>query len=533
MYGYLTRNKGLYAAYSVFLLIASVTSVMIAFLMGELINCAVEKDTERLFRVLVFTIVFLVFGIGCEVVFNYLQNRLLRRARYLLKEDVFSAAMYRMPLAFEKEGSAAYLNDLQNTLTIYEERYFKNVLQIPYVVLQLILAVAVCCYVEVRMLLIIVPLGFVMMAVMKKAGAVMEQSTVKFAGAQGGYVSELQDDFRAHRLIRAYGAFSDILRKHARANEELEKAKEKSSNDRVIFMHAMEFTGLASTYLIMGAAAFFAIRGIMSAGFVMTFGHLSSKIISPISSASQTAANLRAARPLTERYRELLERSERGKEQPLPTDVSEIELQNATVAVGDKTLLAPFTRLFSSGKKTLVMGESGCGKSTLLHLIAGLYDEYDGSVRYGGVEQRDIDVSGLSRYISLVSQEAVLFQASLRDNVTVFSADYTDDQVEAALKAAGLEDFLAAHPEGLDLMIDENGIHLSGGERQRINLARALLCDHPVLLLDEISASLDPETTRGIEERILSLTGKTVISVAHKMPEEFVMRYDEVLRMES
>jgi ATP-binding cassette subfamily C protein len=206
----------------------------------------------------------------------------------------------------------------------------------------------------------------------------------------------------------------------------------------------------------------------------------------------------------------------------------DIKLNDVSMSLGEKTVLNHVTLTFEKGKKYLVTGESGAGKSTLLHVISGLYDEYQGELTIGGCNLKAAPKGALSRLVSLASQEVFLFNDTIRNNITLFE-QYSDESIQTVLHQCGLEELIGRLPDGLDTVISENGSNFSGGEKQRINLARALIRDSEILLLDEVSANLDPETTDFIERTVLGLDGKTVISVSHKMPEKLAALYDEVI----
>lgn len=192
---------------------------------------------------------------------------------------------------------------------------------------------------------------------------------------------------------------------------------------------------------------------------------------------------------------------------------------------------------FRKGGKYLLTGPSGTGKSTFLHLLAGMYDSYEGSLAYDGVEVRDIEEGSLHSMVSVVSQDVFLFNDTLRNNITLFDDGYGDGEIWRAVRLAGLEKLAEGlsgeDGRGLDAVVSENGKNFSGGEKQRINLARAILRRSPVLLLDEFTASLDADTAREVERGVLDLEDVTVIFVTHRVCEELAGRYDGNYRIGS
>ena len=205
-------------------------------------------------------------------------------------------------------------------------------------------------------------------------------------------------------------------------------------------------------------------------------------------------------------------------------------MTNVSLIFNETKGLNNFSAVFKKGKKYLVVGESGSGKSTLLNIISGMYDEYDGEVMIEDEELKQVERNSLSHLVSLASQEVFLFNDTIRNNITLYR-EYSDEQIHNVLKQCGLENLIQELPDGLDTLVGENGSNFSGGEKQRINLARAFIRDSKILLLDEVSANLDSVTTDFIERTVLALEGKTVISVAHKMPEKLAELYDEVIRV--
>lgn len=184
---------------------------------------------------------------------------------------------------------------------------------------------------------------------------------------------------------------------------------------------------------------------------------------------------------------------------------------------------------FRAGKHYAVIGKSGCGKSTLLSLLLGYYPNYSGSIRYDGVELRELTREYLGNTVAYVSQDTFLFQDTIQNNITLYHEEYTPQEIEAALEQAGLKELVDSLPEGLSAMVEENGKNFSGGEKQRLSLARALLKKSRVLLLDEFTANLDKETAEKIEAQVMGLKDCLIITVTHRLTPDMLSRYDGIL----
>ncbi len=184
----------------------------------------------------------------------------------------------------------------------------------------------------------------------------------------------------------------------------------------------------------------------------------------------------------------------------------------------DYTVINGVSFTAKQGEVTALIGPSGSGKTTLTKLAARFWDIQKGKILLGGEDISQVDPEALLKNYAIVFQDVVLFNASIRDNIRIGKKGATDEEVARAAKIARCDEFIARMPEGMDTVIGENGERLSGGERQRISIARAILKDAPIILLDEATASLDVENESLIQEALSELIkNKTVIVIAHRM----------------
>ena len=176
------------------------------------------------------------------------------------------------------------------------------------------------------------------------------------------------------------------------------------------------------------------------------------------------------------------------------------------------------------------MGESGCGKSTLAKLLFQYYPDYTGSILFNGQQLRDIDRQSLYQRVGYIAQTTYLFNDTLRSNICL-GADFPEAQLSHAIGMAGLTDWVSTLPDGLDTLISENGKNLSGGQRQRIGIARLALRRYDLIIADEITASLDPDTSGQIMKNLLALPCM-VVAITHDISGAFMKQFDKVYRVE-
>ncbi len=207
-------------------------------------------------------------------------------------------------------------------------------------------------------------------------------------------------------------------------------------------------------------------------------------------------------------------------EEPVKPESFEIEFENVTFSYGgtDKDAISDFNLKIGEGETVALVGVSGSGKTTVARLIPRFWDVNSGSVKIGGKDVRDISSKDLLSYTSLVLQDTMLNKMTIRDNIRFAKPDATDEEIMAAVKSANCSDIISRFPRGLDTMIGTKGIYLSGGEVQRIAIARAILKDSPILILDEATAFADPENEHEISMALRELMkGRTILVIAHRL----------------
>ena len=255
---------------------------------------------------------------------------------------------------------------------------------------------------------------------------------------------------------------------------------------------------------------------------LVAFTTLQTRLFFPVGSLLGVGLDVQTSLALFDRIFEYLDQ---------PIDINEAEHPVALERAGDVTFdgvwfryddaawtLQDVSFVVAAGTKTALVGETGSGKTTLGYLAARLYDVDQGSVRIDGVDLRDLSFASLAQLVGVVSQETYLFHSSVRDNLRFAKPDATDEEIEAAADAARIHALIVSLPDGYDTIVGERGYRFSGGEKQRIAIARTILRNPPILVLDEATSSLDTQTEREVQEALDRLAaGRTTIAIAHRL----------------
>ena len=276
---------------------------------------------------------------------------------------------------------------------------------------------------------------------------------------------------------------------------------------------------LCGTYLLLG--------GELSVLTFVMFLVVGSRVFDPLTSALTNFTEFRHFSISGGRILKLMNEPEMKGTKEAPAS-GEIVFENVSFGYRDKEVLHDISMTLPQNSLTALVGPSGSGKSTVMKLCARFYDPSGGRVTFGGIPMREIDPEKLMSRISMVFQDVYLFQDTIRNNIRFGKKDASDDEIIAAAKKACCHDFIMRLPQGYDTMVGEGGCTLSGGEKQRLSIARAMLKEAQIVLLDEATASLDPENEVEVQKAIDSLIkGRTVIVIAHRL--KTIMNADRII----
>ena len=329
--------------------------------------------------------------------------------------------------------------------------------------------------------------------------------------------NRLEEYLQGIRVMKAYNLLGDRFIRLRDAFAELRRAcirQEALLGPFVLLSITLVRAGLTmmvlcGTYLLLG--------GELSVLVFVLFLVVGSRVFDPLTSALTNFAEFRYFSIAGGRILTLMNEPEMKGERQSPT-AGDIRLEHISFAYQDKEVLHDISATLPKNSLTALVGPSGSGKSTVMKLCARFYDPQEGRIYFNGVPMDEIAPESLMRHISMVFQDVYLFQDTIRNNIRFGKTNATDDEIIAAAKKACCHDFIMRLPQGYDTMVGEGGCTLSGGEKQRISIARAILKDAQIILLDEATASLDPENEVEVQKAIDTLIkGRTVIAIAHRL----------------
>jgi len=343
----------------------------------------------------------------------------------------------------------------------------------------------------------------------------------------------IQETSSGLRVVRAFGLEEILQARMDRAVCDVERRSNTMVRLESVTVPMIDaLSGLAIAIIILVSAATFVPGAKASSGELMAFVTALLMAFEPAKRLSQMRVSLEAAFVGLRMMFDILDRPDAMKDAEgsvdLPAQVGKVALRGVTFAYdGKRAALKDLTLTFPAGRTTALVGPSGGGKSTIMSLLLRLYDPDEGAVVIDGQDLRGITRRSLQERTAYVGQNTFLFATSVRENIRMGRRAASDDDIEAAARAAQAHDFIISLPKGYDTQVGENGVLLSGGQRQRVSLARAIVKGAPILLLDEATSALDNRSEGLVRDAIASATrGRTTILIAHRL--STVLAADEV-----
>jgi subfamily B ATP-binding cassette protein MsbA len=363
----------------------------------------------------------------------------------------------------------------------------------------------------------------------------LRKGNLRRGNVHGEMTSVLQETISGIRLVKASGTESYEEARFADGSNKYARSSLKMTRLALVAPPVTEVIGTLIAVLVLWIGALQVLQsGTMTGATLLAFLTLVLRLLQPLKQLSQMRTTAQSSLASAERLFEILDSPAEFQRDPGTRDTAvfdrELRFENVTFAYEeDAPVLSGINLVAHKGEVVALVGPSGSGKSTLVDLIPRFYEPGEGRILLDGIDTREIKLPALRSLTGIVSQETVLFHDSVRNNIAYGAPGrYTQEQIEAAAKAANAHEFIVELPDGYGTMLGERGTRLSGGQRQRLAIARALLSDPPILILDEATSALDTESERLVQEAVdRLLQGRTVFVIAHRL--STVTHADQIL----
>ena len=531
---YMSKYKIRFVIMFVFAIAGTVFNIVGPKILGkattELFNGLVAKiggtggiDFTKITQILLFALGLYV----CSTIFSFIQGFIMtgisNDTTYSLRKDI-SKKINRLPLKYyESRTTGEILSRVTNDVDTLQNGLNQSVTQLITSVTTLIGVFIMMLSINVWMTLaalVILPVSMgIIGGVMGKSQGFF-RSQQKYLGEVNGQIEEV---YGGHNVVKVFNKEKDVVEEFEKVNKELYNSAWKSQFFSGIMMPIMQFIGNLGYVVVAILGGFMVIKNAIEVGDIQSFFQYIRNFTQPIQQIAQVTNMLQSAAAASERVFEFLEEDEEDQkaEHPVSTDGLKGNVEFRHVQFGydpEQVIIHDFSAKVKDGQKIAIVGPTGAGKTTMVKLLMRYYDVNKGSILIDGHDVRDFNRGELREMFGMVLQDTWLFSGTIMENIRYGRLDATDEEVIAAAKAAHVHKFIMQQPGGYQMVLNEETSNISQGQKQLLTIARAILADNRILILDEATSSVDTRTEIQIQKAMDALMeGRTSFVIAHRL----------------
>ncbi|MGF7141637.1 ABC-type multidrug transport system fused ATPase/permease subunit [Anaerotaenia torta] len=509
----------------------SVMDGIVTIRMMALLDYALKSDMTQVAReappLLLMAAALVPLGILSAMAKNYYK----RQSSVILKKYYMQKVFGKNIAEFQKENNAKYLSSMTNDFNTLETNLMEGVHTVGNGIVKFGVGIWLLSTVDPRMILLALLIIAVNLSVSFLTARPSKKAYKERSDMFDGYTSYIKEILSAFHIVKNYGLQEKVTTDYYEKSEAIQH-KGYVIERLLTFVFASEnFITSTSIYGVICVLGYMVILGKVTAGGLLLVVNSIQKMMWPLYELSEALPKIFTTGDLIRKMEKTLENSDTYVETvELPEFRDAIEFKEVGFAYedGEQLILKDINLTVRKNGKYLIVGPSGGGKSTLLRLFRKYFNPILGKILIDGHDLKDVTRDSYYKLVANIEQQVFIFEDTVKNNLTLYK-EYSDEEIAAAVEAAGLTDFVKGLEKGMDSIIYDNGKNISGGERSRLVIARALLSKASILFMDEAFASLDMERAREIEKTILGLKDITVINVSHVIFKDTRDLYDRVL----
>ncbi len=476
----------------------------------------------RIGEILLFLLAIYLFSALCSFIQSYIMTGITQKICFRFREDI-SKKINRMPMKyFESRTVGEVLSRITNDVDTLGQGLNQSITQLITSVTMLMGILVMMLSISPLMTLIalvILPVSGILIAVVVKFSQKYFVAQQEYLGKINGQVEEV---YSGHNIVKAFNKEDDMLKEFHETNDVLYQSAWKSQFLSGMMQPIMNFVGNLGYVAVAVVGGILAIQGTIEVGEIQSFIQYVRQFTQPIAQVAQVSNMLQATAAAAERVFEFLEEEEEAPvEHPVEAAKMQGKVSFAHVQFGydkEKVIIHDFNCEVEPGQMVAIVGPTGAGKTTMVKLLMRFYDVMGGSIRVDDRDIREFERSKLRENFGMVLQDTWLFKGTIMENIRYGRLNATDEEVIAAAKAAHAHRFISTLPGGYQMELNEDASNVSQGQKQLLTIARAILADNPILILDEATSSVDTRTEERIQKAMNNLMrGRTSFVIAHRL----------------
>lgn len=532
LWKYLFKYKLLFFTRVLTISLAALSVICFDFMMGFIVDIFSNGETEKFVPIILASIFLIILLFVTEYIDGYVMSSYIKNTVNYLRCDIFTKILNKDMKDFFLDNSGKYISILYNDIKIIEDSLLNNIFLVISSFISFIISLLFLFSISPSIVIFIVIfgiLGFVIPNALSKK-LIIEKNN--YSHNLEEITSVTKDLFSGFEVIKGFNIGSKINTIFKNSSNTVESTKKKCSIlESIIKGFSLSFS--VTVYLgVLILGGYLMYKGEISVGTAIIIIQLSTHIVGPVKTSISLINQIKSVSLIADKIDEILYDScEDIEEVSLPKFENSIEVKNLDFSyTNDRKALNNINLTFEKNKKYAIVGESGCGKSTLIKLLMRYYKDYNGDILIDNKDIHKIFSNDLYKNMSMIQQNVFMFDDSIKENIKLF-ANYSDEEVLSICDRSGLSNLISRLPDGINSLVGENGNKLSGGEKQRIAIARSLINNTKILILDESTSALDNETAYNLESSLLSIDDLTLIVVTHKLIKNILLNYDEIIVM--
>ncbi len=503
-------------------------AIFMSLMIRDLFDAAVAGDSALLVAKAPLFIALSIGLLPFNIWLSYVRALFIRKADAITKQRYLKRVFAKNINEFQSSGISRYINDITNNTNTLEERYYRQITIVVMSVTNFLGSLIIIISINWESLAFILPIIALIFFLMYKTGGFLKKPEAEKAEYLEEYTRYAKESLAAFRIVKSFQLEQRIINDFDQRSKNVQD-KSHEIERRATYLQAMNqlFTSAIALFgMLIGIRA--VSKGYISIGVLLITIVAISNMIHPIFMLSEALPHIRSVEPIFKKMEEHLKnRHEQKINQPYQGLAQQIELSELSFDYPDIPVLKNASALFKKGGKYLIVGPSGSGKSTILRLLRKYFNPDQGQILLDQTSLSEIETESYYQKLANIEQNVFIFDDTIRNNITLYH-EIPEEEFNQAIQAAGLENLLASRKNGAEDILVNNGAELSGGEKARIAIARGLLSEAEIILLDEPFASLDDETAQKIEQSLFALPEVTVINVSHIIFEDTKHLYDKI-----